>query len=83
MARGVAEVGVGTSAAHRGRGLATLAAARVILACEARGYRPFWNAASQNAASVALARRLGFRTERAFQVAAWPRDAARPAGEPG
>jgi len=35
------------------------------------GYRAFWSAAQQNAASVALARRLGFQTEQLFTVPAW------------
>jgi len=35
------------------------------------GYRAFWNAAQQNVASVALARRLGFQTEQPFTVLAW------------
>lgn len=71
LARGIAEIGVGTHAAHRRRGLATAAAARVIQACEGRGYQPFWNASQRNVPSVALARRLGFRTARPFRVLAW------------
>lgn len=71
FARGVAEIGVGTQAAHQGKGLATAAAAGAILLCEASGCRPLWNAAQQNSASVALARRLGFRTEQPFQVLVW------------
>jgi hypothetical protein len=46
-------------------------AARVILECEARGYQAFWNTSEQNVASIALARRLGFQTERPFRVLAW------------
>lgn len=71
LTRGVAEMGVETAAAHRGKGLAMVTAAYVIRECEALGYRAFWNAAQQNAASVALARRLGFQTEQPFSVLAW------------
>jgi GNAT superfamily N-acetyltransferase len=71
LARGIAEIGVGTKESHRRQGLATAAAAAVIQACEALGYRAFWNAAERNTASVALARRLGFCTARSFAVYAW------------
>ncbi len=71
LTHGIAEIGVGTRATHRRQGLATIAAARVIQECEAYGYRPFWNASQQNVPSVALARRLGFQTERPFRVLAW------------
>jgi GNAT superfamily N-acetyltransferase len=71
MARGIVEIGVGTKEAHQGKGLATVAAAHTMQACEALGFQPFWNAAQSNAPSVALAKRLGFRTERPFVVRAW------------
>jgi GNAT superfamily N-acetyltransferase len=70
LSRGVAELGVGTGAAYRRQGFATAAAARTIQECEAMGYQAFWNASQQNAASIALARRLGFQTERSFKVLA-------------
>jgi RimJ/RimL family protein N-acetyltransferase len=71
MVRGIVEIGVGTKEAHQGKGLATVATACTMQACEALGLQPFWNAAQSNAPSVALARRLGFRTERPFVVRAW------------
>jgi GNAT superfamily N-acetyltransferase len=71
LTRGVAEMGIGTAQPYRRRGFGTITAARTIQACEARGYQAFWNAAQQNVASVALARRLGFQTERPFRVLAW------------
>lgn len=73
LARGIAEIGVGTRATHRGLGLATITAAYLIQECEARGYQPFWNTSQQNAPSIALAKRLGFQTERPFSVLAWSR----------
>lgn len=71
LTHGVAEMGIGTAEAYRRKGLATVTCAHVIRECEASGYRAFWNAAQQNGASVALARRLGFRTEQPFTVLAW------------
>jgi GNAT superfamily N-acetyltransferase len=71
QADGVIELGTGTAEAYRGRGYAAVACAYLIRACEARGYRPFWNAAAGNTASLALARKLGFRGERVFEVRAW------------
>jgi RimJ/RimL family protein N-acetyltransferase len=73
---GVIELGVETREPHRGHGYATVTCAHLIHACESIGYRTFWNAAAQNTASVALARRLGYRTERPHRVLAW---SARPA----
>src|SRR5262245_14271253 len=52
LSRGIAEIGVGTSMSHRTRGFATAVSARVIQECEALGYRAFWNASQQNAASI-------------------------------
>jgi hypothetical protein len=77
LTRGLAEIGVGTAEAQRRKGLATVASACVILECEALGYRAFWNASQQNAASIALAQRLGFQTERSFTVLAWSTVTAR------
>jgi RimJ/RimL family protein N-acetyltransferase len=71
LTRGIAEIGVGTNESYRQKGLATITAARVIQECESQGLQPFWNASEQNAPSVALAKRLGFRTERPFRVIAW------------
>ncbi len=71
LTRGVAEMGIETATAYRQQGLATAASAYVVHECEALGYRAFWNAAQQNVASVALARRLGFRIEKPSTVLAW------------
>ncbi len=74
LCRGVAELGVETAPAFQQKGLATALCAYVIRECEARGYQTFWNAAQQNTASAALARRLGFRKEQQMIVRAWPVD---------
>jgi RimJ/RimL family protein N-acetyltransferase len=68
--RGALEMGVLTSERHRGRGYATLAARAVAHACEARGDEVWWNASTGNAPSLALARRLGFRRERRYELCA-------------
>jgi GNAT superfamily N-acetyltransferase len=70
-AEGVIEMGVETAPAYYGKGYATVTCAHLIRACEARGYRTFWNTAKQNAASVALARKLGYQKEEESWVLAW------------
>jgi predicted GNAT family acetyltransferase len=72
LARGVAELGVDTWPQFRQKGLATALCAHMIHECESLGYHVFWNAAQQNTASVALARRLGFRKEQPITVLSWP-----------
>jgi RimJ/RimL family protein N-acetyltransferase len=75
--RGTLEMGVATREAHRGRGYATLACRHVARACEAAGDTVWWNANATNEPSLAIARRLGFRVERryelvAYRTGAWP-----------
>ena len=77
LCRSMAELGVETAPAFQQMGLATALCAWIIRECEERGYQTFWNAAQQNDASVALARRLGFRQEQQMSVLAWPADAHR------
>jgi len=64
------EMGVATREAHRGRGYGTLVSRLVARACEARGDRVWWNANVGNAASLAIARRIGFRSERPYELVA-------------
>ncbi|NTV28391.1 MAG: GNAT family N-acetyltransferase [Methanothrix sp.] len=71
LTRGVAEMSVDTHEDYRHKGLGTITSAYVIRECEAQGYRAFWGTSQKNAASVALARRLGFQTERTFTVLSW------------
>ncbi len=68
--RGLLEMGVVTREPHRGRGLGTLVSRLVARACEARGDAVWWNANAGNAPSLAIARRLGFRRERAYDLVA-------------
>lgn len=69
--RGLMEVGVLTAEAHRGRGYATLTCRHVVRACESRGLAPWWNTSAGNAASMTVARRLGFSRERRYELVAY------------
>jgi RimJ/RimL family protein N-acetyltransferase len=68
---GVIELGVETSETCRRCGFATVTCAHLIHTCEAMGYETFWNTATQNAASIALARKLGYQREQLHRVLAW------------
>lgn len=75
--RGTMEMGVATREAHRGRGYGTLVCRHVAHACEAARDTVWWNANATNEPSLAIARRLGFRVERqyeliAYRTGAWP-----------
>jgi GNAT superfamily N-acetyltransferase len=70
-ANGMIELGTGTREPHRGRGYATLTCAHLIRECEKRGFRTYWNCAKQNPASAAIARKLGYRTEKEYKLVAW------------
>ena len=65
------EVGVTTAEAYRGQRLATIACARLIEMCEARGYKTWWDCAKQNTASVRLAKKLGFQNEPEYRYVWW------------
>lgn len=72
---GVLEMAVITDAAYRRRGLARVVSAQTILECERRGAATWWNTSLDNAGSAALARTLGYRSERRHRVLAWTRAA--------
>lgn len=55
------ELGVVTDSAHRGRGYSRAASAALCADIRARGHVPAWTTSPDNAASVAVAERLGFR----------------------
>ncbi len=73
---GVLEMAVITDEAYRRRGLARVACARTALECERSGAATWWNTSLGNVASAALARELGYRSERRYRVLVWP-----PAGQ--
>jgi RimJ/RimL family protein N-acetyltransferase len=68
---GVREIGVRTGERYRGQGLATITCAHLIKACAEAGDRVYWNCAKSNAASAAVARKLGFQNQREYQLIAW------------
>jgi hypothetical protein len=68
---GMREIGVRTQEAHRWQGLATITCATLIILCEQAGSRTYWDCARLNAGSVSLARKLGFKNERAYKRLAW------------
>ncbi len=72
-ALGTIEIATSTREQYRGRGYATLTCAHLIQACEAQGYQTYWNCARQNLASAAVARKLGYRTEKEYRLLAWCR----------
>jgi GNAT superfamily N-acetyltransferase len=68
---GVREIGVRTREAYRRRGFGAILSAYTVQVCEQREDRIYWNTARQNLASLAIARKLGFRTERDYPVKIW------------
>jgi RimJ/RimL family protein N-acetyltransferase len=62
------EIGVETVEAHRGQGHATLIAAHVISRCLVRGWSVAWSCETDNPASAAIARKLGFHSELTYSV---------------
>ena len=75
---GALEMATITDTAYQRRGLGTIVCARTILECERNGYATWWNTGLTNLGSSALARKLGYRTERRYRLLAWyPADEAR------
>lgn len=68
---GVIEVGITTVEPYRRQRFATIACAKLIEMCEAEGYSTWWDCATQNLASVNLARKLGYRDEREYRYVWW------------
>jgi RimJ/RimL family protein N-acetyltransferase len=67
----VMEMGVTTHKPYEGRGYGTLTCAHLVQACEAKGYQTYWNCNQQNIASLKIARKLGYRTEKAYRLLYW------------
>lgn len=70
-ARGLIELGVNTWQGHYRQGYASLTCAHVIHEAERRGLRTYWNCAMQNAASAALALRLGYAPMVDYRLWGW------------
>jgi RimJ/RimL family protein N-acetyltransferase len=65
------EMGVTTHKPYEGRGYGTLTCAHLLMACESRGFQTYWNCNTQNVASVKIARKLGYRTEKEYRLLYW------------
>jgi RimJ/RimL family protein N-acetyltransferase len=63
-----AEIGAITREAYRGRGLAPIACAYLIEACEQQGYQAYWSCDANHTASIRVAQKLGFRQPRAYMI---------------
>ena len=63
-----AEIGAITREPYRGRGYAPITCAYLINTCEQRGYRAYWSCDADNEASIRVARKLGFRQEKAYEI---------------
>jgi RimJ/RimL family protein N-acetyltransferase len=68
---GVREIGIDTRESYRQLGYATLTSAKLIQSCEASGVRTYWNCNKYNAGSAALARKLGYQTEKEYRLLIW------------
>ncbi len=68
LGRQTMEIGVMTAEKHRGNGYATLVTAHVIDRCLRQGLSVAWSCETDNPASVAIARRLGFTSERTYPM---------------
>ncbi len=63
-----AEIGAITHEAQRGKGYAPIALAYLIQMLEERGYHAYWSCDRDNPASASVARKLGFKIERAYEI---------------
>lgn len=70
-ANGLYEPGVITHQAQRGKGYGTIVSAHLIREIEQNGGRTYWSCDSENFASAAIARKLGYQVEKKFSVLAW------------
>ncbi len=67
------EVGIMTAEQYRRRGFASAAARGFIDECLSRQARPGWHCLTENEASCALARKLGFEPDLKFPIYRWTR----------
>ena len=63
-----AEIGAITHQPHRGKGYASITVAYLIEALEQRGFHAYWSCDADNPASARVARKLGFRIERTYEI---------------
>jgi hypothetical protein len=67
----ILEMGVTTHKTYEGQGYGTLTCAYLLQACETRGLQTYWNCNTQNVASMKIARKLGYRTEKEYRLLYW------------
>ena len=67
-ARGHNEIGVIVTKDYYRQGLGAAICAHLIRGARDRGWTPMWSCETENTASLALARKLGFSAERRFPV---------------
>jgi hypothetical protein len=67
----VMEMGVTTHKPYEGNGYGTLTCAHLVRACEAKGCETYWNCNQQNVASLKIARKLGYQTEKKYRLLYW------------
>jgi RimJ/RimL family protein N-acetyltransferase len=72
-ANGLIEIGVETRKQHQRQGHATWVCAHLVRECEELGFSTYWNCDSRNPASLALARKLGYGSEKEYKLVAWLR----------
>lgn len=65
------ELATFTRETHRGHGYATTTCAHFIQTCRERGLEPYWSCDADNLASVSIARKLGFKHEREYEILAY------------
>ncbi len=65
---GHVEIGGITHENYKKSGYAYTTVAYLITKCAEKGFKTRWNAEKENTASVALGRKLGYKTERAFKL---------------
>jgi RimJ/RimL family protein N-acetyltransferase len=70
-----AEIGAITHEPYRGKGYAPIAVAYLIETLEQRGYHAYWSCDIDNPASAQVARKLGFRIERSYEIWEYEPDA--------
>ena len=63
-----AEIGAITHEPHRGKGFSPIAIAYLIETLEQRGYHAYWSCDVDNPASARVARKLGFKVERPYEI---------------
>jgi hypothetical protein len=70
-AQGCIEIEMATHTDHRYKGYVTLTCSTLIMQMEQHGYRTCGSCARDNHASIGLARKLGYQTERGHRLLAW------------